>query len=140
MDRLKKLIRESLVAHLNEADSKKKDDVIVPEGCFGGPKHHIGALVNIVELLMLEKIYLGISQLSNEINKLFEYENNDCKTLENKLEEYLEQISVNNRNKEKNRRINFVFIKIFSFLRAIIYKYVFIKFNKRNTILIKKLM
>ena len=27
MDRLKKLIRESLVAHLNEADSKKKDDV-----------------------------------------------------------------------------------------------------------------
>ena len=51
MDRLKKLIRESLVAHLNEADSKKKDDVIVPEGCFGGPKHHIGALVNIVELL-----------------------------------------------------------------------------------------
>ena len=55
MDRLKKLIRESLVAHLNEADSKKKDDVIVPEGCFGGPKHHIGALVNIVELLMNEK-------------------------------------------------------------------------------------
>ena len=55
MDRLKKLIRESLVAHLNEADSKKKDDVIVPEGCFGGPKHNIGALVNIVELLMLEK-------------------------------------------------------------------------------------
>ena len=55
MDRLKKLIRESLVAHLNEADSKKKDDVVVPEGCFGGPKHHIGALVNIVELLMLEK-------------------------------------------------------------------------------------
>ena len=48
MDRLKKLIRESLVAHLNEADSKKKDDVVVPEGCFGGPKHHIGALVNIV--------------------------------------------------------------------------------------------
>ena len=34
MDRLKKLIRESLVAHLNEADSKKKDDVIVPEGTF----------------------------------------------------------------------------------------------------------
>jgi hypothetical protein len=55
MDRLKKLIRESLVAHLNEADSKKKDDIIVPEGCFGGPKHHIGALVNIVELLMNEK-------------------------------------------------------------------------------------
>ena len=47
---------------------------------------------------------------------------------------------LNNRNKEKNRGINFVFIKIFSFLRAIIYKYAFIKFNKRNTILIKKLM
>jgi Glu-tRNA(Gln) amidotransferase subunit E-like FAD-binding protein len=55
MDRLKKLIRESLVAHLNEADSKKKDDIIVPQGCFGGPKHHIGALVNIVELLKDER-------------------------------------------------------------------------------------
>jgi hypothetical protein len=55
MDKLKKLIRESLVAHLNEADSKKKDDIIVPQGCFGGPKHHIGALVNIVELLKDER-------------------------------------------------------------------------------------
>jgi hypothetical protein len=55
MDRLKELIRESLNAYLYEADNKKKDDVIVPEGCFGGPKHHIGALVNIVELLMNEK-------------------------------------------------------------------------------------
>ena len=55
MDRLKKLIRESLVSHLNEADSKKKDDIIVPQGCFGGPKHHIGALVNIVELLKDER-------------------------------------------------------------------------------------
>lgn len=55
MDRLKKLIRENLNEHLNEAEGRKKDDVIVPRGCFGGPKHNIGALVNIVELLMMEK-------------------------------------------------------------------------------------
>ena len=39
----------------NQQALQKKDDVIVPEGCFGGPKHHIGALVNIVELLKDER-------------------------------------------------------------------------------------
>jgi len=56
MDNLKKLIREGLMTHLNEEESnKKKDDVVVPEGCFGGPKHQLAALVSIVELLMREK-------------------------------------------------------------------------------------
>jgi len=54
MNDLKKVLRESLLQYVNEAD-KKKDDVLVPQGCFGGPKHGIGALVNIVELLMREK-------------------------------------------------------------------------------------
>jgi hypothetical protein len=54
MENLKKILRESLLQTIQEAD-KKKDDVIVPQGCFGGPKHGIGALVSIVELLMREK-------------------------------------------------------------------------------------
>ena len=54
MKDLKQILRESLLEYVNEAD-KKKDDVIVPQGCFGGPKHGIGALVTIVELLMREK-------------------------------------------------------------------------------------
>jgi hypothetical protein len=54
MENLKKVLRESLLQTIKEAD-KKKNDVIVPEGCFGGPKHGIGALVSIVELLMREK-------------------------------------------------------------------------------------
>jgi len=54
MENLKKILRESLLQTIQEAD-KKKNDVIVPEGCFGGPKHGIGALVSIVELLMREK-------------------------------------------------------------------------------------
>ena len=56
------------------------------------------------ELLILEKINSGISQLANEVNKLFEYEYNDCKNLENKREEYLEQIALSNRNKEKSAK------------------------------------
>jgi hypothetical protein len=55
MKDIKTLIREGLNNYINEADSKKKDDIIVPQGCFGGPKHHIGALVNIVELLKDER-------------------------------------------------------------------------------------
>ncbi len=55
MDDIKRLLRESLVQHLKEAEGKKKEDVMVPQGCFGGPKHGVGALVNIVELLMREK-------------------------------------------------------------------------------------
>jgi hypothetical protein len=54
MENLKKILRESLLQTIQEAD-KKKDDVLVPQGCFGGPKHGIGALVSIVELLMREK-------------------------------------------------------------------------------------
>ena len=54
MENLKKILRESLLQYVNEVD-KKKDDVLVPQGCFGGPKHGIGALVSIVELLMREK-------------------------------------------------------------------------------------
>lgn len=54
MENLKKILRENLIKHVNESD-KKKDDVIVPQGCFGGPKHGVGALVSIVELLMSEK-------------------------------------------------------------------------------------
>lgn len=55
MENLKKILRESLIQHIQEVEGKKKDDVIVPQGCFGGPKHGIGALVTIVELLMREK-------------------------------------------------------------------------------------
>jgi hypothetical protein len=54
MENLKKILRESLLQTIQEAD-KKKEDVLVPQGCFGGPKHGIGALVSIVELLMREK-------------------------------------------------------------------------------------
>lgn len=54
MENLKKILRENLIKHVNESD-KKKDDVIIPQGCFGGPKHGVGALVSIVELLMSEK-------------------------------------------------------------------------------------
>jgi len=54
MENLKKALRESLLQYVNEAD-KKKEEILVPQGCFGGPKHGIGALVSIVELLMREK-------------------------------------------------------------------------------------
>lgn len=54
MDNLKEILRKELMNLVNEAD-KKKDDVMVPQGCFGGPKHGVGALVSIVELLMREK-------------------------------------------------------------------------------------
>jgi hypothetical protein len=54
MENLKKVLRESLLQHIQE-NNKKKDDILVPQGCFGGPKHGIGALVSIVELLMREK-------------------------------------------------------------------------------------
>lgn len=54
MKDLKKVLREGLLQYVNEAE-KKKEDVMVPQGCFGGPKHGIGALVTIVELLMREK-------------------------------------------------------------------------------------
>ena len=55
MDNVRKLVREGLLNHLHEAEGKKKEDIVVPQGCFGGPKHGLGALVNIVELLMREK-------------------------------------------------------------------------------------
>jgi hypothetical protein len=54
MKDLKTILRENLQNLVNEAD-KKKEEVLVPEGCFGGPKHGVGALVSIVELLMREK-------------------------------------------------------------------------------------
>ena len=54
MKDLKKALREGLLQYVNETE-KKKEDVMVPQGCFGGPKHGIGALVTIVELLMREK-------------------------------------------------------------------------------------
>jgi hypothetical protein len=54
MKDLKTILRENLQNFVNEAD-KKKEEVLVPEGCFGGPKHGVGALVSIVELLMREK-------------------------------------------------------------------------------------
>ena len=54
MDNLKEILRKELMNLVNEAD-KKKDDVMVPQGCFGGPKHGVGALVSIVELLMRER-------------------------------------------------------------------------------------
>lgn len=55
MDNLQRLIRQGLKTQLNEQENKKKDDVVVPEGCFGGPKHQLAALVSIIELLMREK-------------------------------------------------------------------------------------
>jgi hypothetical protein len=64
MENLKKILRENLIKHLNEAD-KKKDDVIVPQGCFGGPKHGVGALVSIVELLMSEKDSDGLKAVND---------------------------------------------------------------------------
>jgi hypothetical protein len=54
MNTLKEILRKELINFVNEAD-KKKEDVLVPQGCFGGPKHGVGALVSIVELLMREK-------------------------------------------------------------------------------------
>jgi hypothetical protein len=64
MENLKKILRENLIKHLNESD-KKKDDVIVPQGCFGGPKHGVGALVSIVELLMSEKDSDGLKAVND---------------------------------------------------------------------------
>jgi len=64
MENLKKILRENLIKHLNESD-KKKDDVIVPQGCFGGPKHGVGALVSIVELLMSEKDNDGLKAVND---------------------------------------------------------------------------
>ncbi len=54
MDNLRKILRNELQNFVNE-NEKKKEEIIVPQGCFGGPKHGIGALVSIVELLMREK-------------------------------------------------------------------------------------
>jgi hypothetical protein len=56
------------------------------------------------ELLLLEKINIGILQIANEINKIYEYENKDCKTLENKLEEYKLKILNIKKNKEKSAK------------------------------------
>ena len=67
MENLKKALRESLLQYVNEAD-KKKDDVLVPQGCFGGPKHGVGALVSIVELLMREKDDAG-SKAVNDLKQ-----------------------------------------------------------------------
>jgi hypothetical protein len=64
MENLKKILRENLIKHLNESD-KKKDEVIVPQGCFGGPKHGVGALVSIVELLMSEKDSDGLKAVND---------------------------------------------------------------------------
>lgn len=57
MDRLQRLIRENLMSHLNEQQSnnKKKEDVVVPEGCFGGPRHQLAALISITQQLMLDR-------------------------------------------------------------------------------------
>ena len=54
MDNLRKILRNELQNFVNE-NEKKKEEIIVQQGCFGGPKHGIGALVSIVELLMREK-------------------------------------------------------------------------------------
>jgi hypothetical protein len=54
MDNLRKILRNELQNFVNE-NEKKKEEIMVPQGCFGGPKHGIGALVSIVELLMREK-------------------------------------------------------------------------------------
>lgn len=54
MNNLKKILRNELQNFVNE-NEKKKEEIMVPQGCFGGPKHGIGALVSIVELLMREK-------------------------------------------------------------------------------------
>ena len=51
MDNLRKILRNELQNFVNE-NEKKKEEIIVPQGCFGGPKHGIGAVVSIVELLM----------------------------------------------------------------------------------------
>jgi len=55
MDNLQRLIRQGLMTQLNEQENKKKDDVVVPEGCFGGPRHQLAALVSITQQLMLDK-------------------------------------------------------------------------------------
>jgi Glu-tRNA(Gln) amidotransferase subunit E-like FAD-binding protein len=54
MDNLRKILRNELQNFVNE-NEKKKEEIMVPQGCFGGPKHGIGAVVSIVELLMREK-------------------------------------------------------------------------------------
>lgn len=52
---IKEILRNELMNHINEQEKpKKKDDVIVPEGCFGGPKTHMGGLISLIELLMKE--------------------------------------------------------------------------------------
>ena len=57
MKDIKTLIREGLNNYIQEAEGKKnkEQEIPLPKGCFGGPKHGIGALVTIVELLMREK-------------------------------------------------------------------------------------
>ena len=54
MKNLKEILRGELMNMVNEQEKPKKNEVIVPEGCFGGPKTHTGGLISLVELLMKE--------------------------------------------------------------------------------------
>lgn len=54
MKNLKEILRNELMNVINEQDKPKKNDIMVPEGCFGGPKTHIGGLISLIELLMKE--------------------------------------------------------------------------------------
>ena len=57
MKDIKTLIREGLNNYINESEGKKtkEQEIPLPKGCFGGPKSELGALISLVELLMLEK-------------------------------------------------------------------------------------
>ena len=58
---IKNIVRKNLLMVMNEQlmekemsqkQTKEKKDVKVPEGCFGGPKKYMGALVSLIQQLM----------------------------------------------------------------------------------------
>lgn len=52
---LKTILQEQLMEKETQQKPKKeKKDTNVPEGCFGGPKKYMGALVSLIQQLMKE--------------------------------------------------------------------------------------
>lgn len=60
---IKNIVRKNLLLAINEQltekqvpqkEKKEKKDIKVPEGCFGGPKKYMGALVSLIQQLMKE--------------------------------------------------------------------------------------
>jgi len=58
---IKDIVRKNLLIAMNEQlmekemsqkQTKEKKEVKVPEGCFGGPKKYMGALVSLIQQLM----------------------------------------------------------------------------------------